>query len=132
MDEAKLIEKLARRVRVPRATARAVLGALHEILQEEGVSKHALLSPGSTRSDDTDRIKRAPTGPPAHSHHSDPHVVDELITRARSHELGIEFLLNGFLASVAAEFGAHAFTIEAARQRLRTEKRNGRVSSRNS
>jgi hypothetical protein len=52
---------------------------------------------------------------------TDPRVVDELIERARKHPLGVDFLSNGYLDSVAAGLDAHAFTVEAARERLRNE-----------
>ena len=45
--------------------------------------------------------------------------VNDLIARACVHRFGIEFLMNGYLGSVAAEFGVHAFTVEAARERVR-------------
>lgn len=45
--------------------------------------------------------------------------VQDLIRRAEEHELGPEFLLGGALDAVAATFGAHAFTVEAARETLR-------------
>ena len=53
-----------------------------------------------------------------HHGHTDPRLVDALIDRARSHPLGTEFLSQGSLDSVSAAFEAHAFTIEAARERL--------------
>jgi hypothetical protein len=46
--------------------------------------------------------------------------VDALIAAAAAHPLGIEFLLNGQLGAVAITFGTHAFTVEAARERLGT------------
>jgi hypothetical protein len=49
----------------------------------------------------------------------DPRLVDELIARARQDPRGIEFLLRGLLGSVAVVHGAHAFTVEAARAKLR-------------
>jgi uncharacterized protein HemY len=52
---------------------------------------------------------------------SDSRLVDDLIARAAAHPLGVDFLRDGFLASVAAEFGAHALTVEAARLRLKKE-----------
>lgn len=119
MNESRLIGKLSRRAHVPRSTARAVLKALLDLLQEEDVSKHTLLSSGSMGfAEPAGRALRPG------ANHSDPHVVDDLIARARTHSLGVEFLLNGFLASVAAEFDTHAFTVEAARQRLRDEQRH--------
>lgn len=51
-----------------------------------------------------------------------PQKVEELIVAARNHPLGIEFLLEGDLSSVAITFGAHAFTVEAARETLRNER----------
>ena len=45
--------------------------------------------------------------------------VNDLIARACVHRFGLEFLMNGYLGSVAAEFGVHAFTVEAARERVR-------------
>lgn len=44
--------------------------------------------------------------------------VDALIAAARRHPLGVEFLAGGWLDSVAAIFGVHAFVVEAARERL--------------
>lgn len=48
-----------------------------------------------------------------------PDQIHELIEAAANHPLGVEFLLEGDLGSVAAMFGAHAFTIEAARDQLK-------------
>lgn len=53
--------------------------------------------------------------------HTDPEVVEALIHRAKAHPLGTEFLSQGALDSVSAAFGAHAFTVEAARERLQGE-----------
>jgi hypothetical protein len=44
--------------------------------------------------------------------------IQDLIERANSHNLGIEFLLNGSLDAVAATFGVHAFVIDGARDQL--------------
>jgi hypothetical protein len=44
--------------------------------------------------------------------------VDALIDGARRHVLGLDFLLHGQLGSVAMIFGTHAFTVDAARDRL--------------
>ena len=44
--------------------------------------------------------------------------VQHLIERAKSQDLGTEFLVNGSLESVAATFGVHAFVIDAARDEL--------------
>ena len=47
--------------------------------------------------------------------------IQYLIERAKSHDLGIEFLLNGSLDAVAATFGVHAFVIDAARDQLSSD-----------
>jgi hypothetical protein len=47
-----------------------------------------------------------------------PEEVEQLIARAGRHPLGVEFLRDGALDAVAATFGAHAFVVDAARDRL--------------
>lgn len=47
-----------------------------------------------------------------------PEEVEDLIARAKAHELGLEFLREGAADAVAAVFGVHAFTVDAARRRL--------------
>ena len=47
-----------------------------------------------------------------------------LIERAKNHELGIEFLRTGSQDSVAATFGVHAFTVDAARRALEEQERS--------
>jgi len=47
-----------------------------------------------------------------------PEEVDALIARAADHPLGIEFLRDGMLDSVAAIFEVHAFVVDHARDRL--------------
>jgi hypothetical protein len=47
-----------------------------------------------------------------------PEEVADLIARAKRHELGIDFLRHGSQESVAAVFGVHAFTVDAARREL--------------
>jgi hypothetical protein len=44
--------------------------------------------------------------------------VEDLITRAREHTLGVDFLKAGTLDAVSATFGVHAFIVDAARDRL--------------
>ncbi len=44
--------------------------------------------------------------------------VRDLIRRAEAHELGLEFLRTGSQDAVAATFGVHAFTVDAARAAL--------------
>ena len=48
--------------------------------------------------------------------------VDRLIARAQAHPLGVRFLLDGHLGSVAVTFETHAFTVDAARDRLARER----------
>lgn len=43
--------------------------------------------------------------------------ADALIKTASQHPLGLDYLKNGALDSIAATFGVHAFTIELARER---------------
>ena len=95
MNESELIEELSRKSHVPPAGVKAVLDALVDAARKGHVSEDILLP-----------------------RHADLASVDELIERARNHRLGLEFLLEGYLASVAAEFGTHAFTVEEARLRL--------------
>ena len=44
--------------------------------------------------------------------------VDWLLDAARRHPLGMDYLLNGHLGTVAITFGCHAFTVVAARDFL--------------
>jgi len=46
--------------------------------------------------------------------------VEDLIRRARKHPLGLDYLLHGYLDSVAATFKVHGFTVEHARERIRS------------
>lgn len=106
MNETEIIRELAKRTSLPDATAAAVLHALHDLVDEGAVDGAALLA----------------TPHPPGERPDDPGVVDRLIARAKQHPLGIEFLVSGFLATVAITLGAHAFTVEAARRRLKKEK----------
>ena len=47
--------------------------------------------------------------------------IADLIAAATSHPLGLQFLLEGELCAVATMFRVHAFTVDAARARLRAE-----------
>jgi hypothetical protein len=44
--------------------------------------------------------------------------VEDLIRAARQHPLGLDYLIDGHLGTVAITFGCHAFTVVAARDRL--------------
>jgi hypothetical protein len=48
--------------------------------------------------------------------------VDALLGAAAAHPLGLDFLRDGSLDSVAATFRVHAFTVVAARERLATSR----------
>ncbi len=105
MNESDIVKELSRRTTLPEESAAAVLQALRDLIHEGSVNGLSLLN-----------IPEPPECPP-----DDPGVVDRLITRAKKHPLGIEFLTSGFLATVAITLGAHAFTVEAARRRLEKE-----------
>jgi hypothetical protein len=47
--------------------------------------------------------------------------VEELIAAAAAHPLGLAFLLDGDLCAVAIKFQTHAFTVDAARHRIREQ-----------
>ena len=47
--------------------------------------------------------------------------IERLIAAATRHPLGVEFLLEGQLCAVATMFQVHAFTVEAARLRLKEQ-----------
>lgn len=115
-NESELLETISRKTSVPVTTVRSVVDALLAEVREGHVSEDIL---------------RAERGASAHrptSHHSDPRAVDDLIARAGKHPLGLEFLRDGLLGSVAAEFGTHAFTVEAARLHLRNQRRTDDAS----
>ena len=104
MNRTELVNEISLRTGVEPAQARAVVDALLDFVREGSVGTDILVRPVAN--------------------YSDPMLVDELIARAEKHRFGIEFLRNGHLGSVAAEFGAHAFTVEAARQRLHTDEKD--------
>jgi hypothetical protein len=54
------------------------------------------------------------------SHRPRPDEVERVILEAAAHPLGVDFLRHGALDSVAAIFQAHAFTVHAAREELRS------------
>jgi hypothetical protein len=107
MDDRLLVGELSLRANVPETAATAVLDALRDLVRQGHVSEDVLWPSFCC------------DGP------TDPRAVDELIAAARAHPLGIDFLRHGFLGSVAAEFRAHAFTVEAARERLSGETHSG-------
>lgn len=108
MNERDIVKELARRTSISEATAADVLHAMHDLVDEGAVEAKALPD----------------TPHPPDARPDDPGVVDRLIARAKKHPLGIEFLVSGFLATVAITLGAHAFTVEAARRRLQKEQQS--------
>ena len=105
MNEADVVKELARRASIPEEKAAEALHALHDLINEGAVSGADLTA----------------TPEPLAVPPDDPSLVDRLIARAKKHPLGLEFLASGLLATVAITLGAHAFTVEAARRRLRKE-----------
>jgi len=117
MTSGDLVGMLAARAGLEPAQVRAVLAALSEVTCEHeragqplplaalGLARCHGLGPGADQS-------AAPAQQPCEA------AVERLIAEARRHPLGIEFLLEGEPGCVAATFGTHAFTVDAARQRL--------------
>lgn len=108
MNDRDIVKELARRTSISEETAAEVLHAMHDLADEGAVAAKAVPD----------------TLPPPNVRHDDPNVVDRLIARAKKHPLGVEFLISGFLATVAITLGAHAFTVEAARRRLLKEQQS--------
>ncbi len=104
MTDVELVAEVTRRTGLKPEDVRAVLSAEADIRRDEWVKCAA---------DSSGVAVRTPAGTG-----SDADVV-ELIGAATRHPLGLEFLLEGNLGAVAAIFGVHAFTVEAARERLR-------------
>lgn len=105
MKESEIVRELSRRSSLPDAAAAAVLNAVRELVHEGVIDAPTLL----TKPD------------PALANPEDPGLVERLISKAKAHPLGLEFLASGLLATVAITLGAHAFTVEAARRRLARE-----------
>ncbi len=119
MIESELVDALARRVNLAPADAQAVLTALATIACEQERRGEPVAFGGFT-------ISRCPAGRQAAGNGAaafspSPEDVDELIAAASRHPLGLEFLVNGDLCAVAIMFRAHAFTVDAARDRLRED-----------
>jgi hypothetical protein len=124
MAESEMLNELARRAGVSRAEAEALIHALDEMSRDgRGPGRAAPASAASaTGAFASGRLYRtAPLAAGAYVP-SEPDI-DALIAAAEKHPLGLQFLLEGDLGAVAVSFGAHAFTVDAARQRLRTPPR---------
>lgn len=133
MRESDLVNEVARRAGVVRADAEAMLRGLADIAREQARAGTplALAEFGSgTLATLPVRARTAPAGRDAESLTTASAVrtpcyaptagnIEALIAAASRHPLGIEFLLNGDLCAVAVTFQTHAFTVDAARQRIR-------------
>ncbi len=108
------IEELAAQAGVAPGDARAVLEVLKGMNRERSGRPLPVeaVDPGPN---DAWRLPARRTPP---SYQPSSSEVVRLIEEAERHPLGIEFLLEGELGAVAATFGVHAFTVDAARRRL--------------
>jgi len=102
-NDAVMIERLVERTGMSRSDIEAVLRALTALGRP--VPIEGAWSPSG----------RAVPG----AYQPSEHEIDVLIVAASRHPLGTEFLLSGHLGTVAIMFGVHAFTVDAARLRLR-------------
>jgi len=110
MNHESLVKDAAARSGLPETTVEKVVAALADVVH------HAHATP--------DELLHALLGAdePLHAHPVDPRdavVVADLLERARAHPLGLDYLKGGHLGSVAVTFETHAFTVLAARERLR-------------
>lgn len=118
MADDELIDEIACRARVSRDDAVAMLEVLAEVARKRLIEgkPFQITDLGSAGHD-------APPGRAGkewHHDHTPTHEeVQALITRAQRHPLGMEFLMDGELGSVAITFQTHAFTVDAARALLR-------------
>lgn len=118
MPKDEWIDKLAARAGVAPAEAKAVLDALSEMDRRRERSGRPLpieaVNPGPNDGWQLPAPKKPLRFQPTSAE------VGRLIEDARRHPLGLEFLIEGELGSVAVTFGVHAFTVDAARRRLGT------------
>lgn len=108
-----LVKELAARAGVDRAQAKAVLEALAEMSEGHGQPMPIeAVDPGPNQAWSAGGASEPLRYRPSSAE------VAQLIEEARRHPLGIEFLREGELGSVAVTFGVHAFTVDAARRQL--------------
>jgi hypothetical protein len=120
MTEPELVDELAARTGLPRSDVQSVVTALAAIAREqEGLGQRLPIADFASSSP-TAQPDRASTTP-TRSFVPSARDVEELIAAAASHPLGLEFLLEGDLCAVAIMFQTHAFTVDAARERIRQQ-----------
>ncbi|MFN7987428.1 MAG: hypothetical protein U0529_08150 [Thermoanaerobaculia bacterium] len=110
MNHASLVRDAAARSGLPEPDVERVVAALADLVHDGHVSPDELLHALLGAAD------------PLHEHPADPRdpaLVADLVERAKTHPLGIDYLKGGHLGSVAATFETHAFTVLAARDLLR-------------
>ena len=121
MADPEFVNELARRAGVSRADAEAVMEALARMAPERlHKAKPSFAASADCPGGDA---AGAPWEPVVAPHLPSADDVEALIATAGRHPLGLEFLLEGDLAAVAITFRTHAFTVDAARQRLRPDER---------
>ena len=131
MTEHELVGMVAESAQVSRDQARRVIDALADIIRgavRDGdppplSTFGAFCSPPCQAWATTPRPAPAnPDDPPppleSDDYHPTQSEVDRVISRARKHRLGLEFLLRGEPSAVASVLETHVFTVEAARKRL--------------
>ncbi len=136
MIDSPLVLEFARRARVSHDHALALLEVLDEIARERHLTgappAMAELRPAGPDSREPapgvsgawPEAARWKARPEAHdveacAYVPSPRDVDDLIAAAELHPLGLRFLVEGHLGTVAVAFRTHAFTVDAARQRLK-------------
>ncbi len=114
MTESELVNEIASRARVSPADAERMLDALAAVAREQARSGQAVpIEPFAH--------EKGPAGPCTGAFTPGEEDVEALIRAASHNPLGLEFLLEGQLCAVAITFQVHAFTVEAARQRLKEQ-----------
>ena len=110
MNHSSLVKHASSKSGVSEAAVEAVVATLADLVHNGDASGdellHALLGAAE----------------PLHAHPVDPRdpvLVADLVERAKTHPLGLDYLKGGHLGSVAATFETHAFTVLAARDLLR-------------
>ena len=117
MTESELLNELVRRTGVSRVNVETVLAVLAEIRTEQRPPR----PPSPPTSGSSARNDAAAPSPYTPSYTPEAGEVERLIRDAGNHPLGLGFLLEGNLCAVATLFGVHAFTVDAARQRLKDQ-----------